>query len=75
MIDVNTFWKDLEKHAGLKHEEAQKALEQVSQAMAQALREQKNYAIEGLGTFQVVERGSANQVHFQPDPEFLKKIR
>ncbi len=74
MADVNTFWKDLEKQAGLKHEEAQKALEQVSSEMAQALREKKSYTIEGLGTFQVVERGSTNQVHFQPDPEFLKKI-
>lgn len=74
MADENAFWKDLEKQAGLKHEEAEKALEQLSLEMAQALREKKSYAIEGLGTFQVVERGSANQVHFQPDPEFLKKI-
>ncbi len=75
MVDTDTFWKDLEKQTNLKHEEADYALQQLSSEMAQALRDKKNYTIEGLGTFQLVERGSTNKVHFQPDPEFLKKIR
>ena len=74
MADVNTFWKDLEKQAGLKHEEAQKALEQVSSEMTQALREKKSYTIEGLGTFHLAARGSTTPVHFQPDPDFLTTL-